>query len=167
MGGPGGFGKGPANPQAPQRTKMDKKTARGVLFRLCGYVIKYWYLFIPAILMTLLSNQLSLLGPKYSGIAIDAIANPDGVQFDIVSENIVKMIFCYGFSAILSYILASLMIFMGQKIVFTMRKQVFEKALRKKHLTKSRPIPIRNPLQRHAPESDCRSETPNTQAIKG
>ena len=120
MGGPGGFGKGPANPQAPHRTKMDKKTAKGVLFRLCGYVMKYWYLFIPSILMTLFSNQLSLLGPKYSGIAIDAIANPDGVQFDIVSQNIVKMIFCYGFSAILSYILASLMIFMGQKIVFTM-----------------------------------------------
>ena len=127
MGGPGGFGKGPVNPQAPKRTKMDKKTAKGVLFRLCSYVMKYWYLFIPAILMTLFSNQLSLLGPKYSGIAIDAIANPDGVQLGVVRENIVKMIFCYGFSAILSYILASLMIFMGQKIVFAMRKQVFEK----------------------------------------
>ncbi len=127
MGGPGGFNKENGNKQAPEKKKMDKKTARGVLFRLCGYVMKYWYLFIPAILMTLFSNQLSLLGPRYSGIAIDAIAHKDGVQFDVVKENIVKMILCYGLSAILSYVLASLMVFIGQKIVFTMRKQVFEK----------------------------------------
>ncbi len=130
MGGPGGFNRGNGNPQAPERKKMDRKTAKGVLLRLCGYIMKYWYLFIPAIIMTLLSNQLSLLGPRYSGIAIDAIADPLGVQFDVVTENIIKMIVCYGLSAVLSYVLASLMIFIGQKIVFTMRKQVFEKLTR-------------------------------------
>ena len=49
------------------------KDTKGILFRLGKYVLKEWPLFISAIIFTLLSNQLSLLGPKYSGAAIDAI----------------------------------------------------------------------------------------------
>ena len=77
--------------------------------------------------MTLFSNQLALLGPRFSGEAIDAIANKSGVNFDVVWTNVGKMLLCYALSAVLSYILASLMIFMSQRIVFTMRKQLFEK----------------------------------------
>ena len=77
--------------------------------------------------MTLFSNQLALLGPRFSGEAIDAIAYLGGVNFDVVWTNVGKMLLCYALSAVLSYILASLMIFMSQRIVFTMRKQLFEK----------------------------------------
>jgi len=123
-----GMGRMPQNNmgQFPNK-KLDKKAARGILIRLLGYIMKYWYLFIPAIIMTIFSNQLALLGPKYSGEAIDAIASPGGVQFNLVWMNISKMIICYVLSALLSYILASLMVLTGQKIVFLMRKQVFEK----------------------------------------
>ena len=44
-----------------------------------------------------------------------------------LSINIVKMIICYGVSAILSYGLSVLMIKLSQKIVYAMRKQLFEK----------------------------------------
>ena len=108
-------------------TEQPKKDVKGIFFRLCGYVMKYWYLFVPAVIFTLLSNQLALLGPKYSGDAIDAIALPGGVDFDIVKSSTVKMLICYIASAILSYILGLIMIWMSQKIVFTMRKQLFEK----------------------------------------
>ncbi|MBQ4109380.1 MAG: ABC transporter ATP-binding protein [Clostridia bacterium] len=91
--------------------------------------MKYWYLFIPSIVMTLFSNQLSLLGPKYSGEAIDAIANISGVDFTAVQKNIILMLICYIFSAVLSYLLAVLMIYISQKIVYTMRCQLFEKLL--------------------------------------
>lgn len=77
--------------------------------------------------MTLLSNQLSLLGPKYSGEAIDAIAVSGGINFNLVWQSIMKMLLCYLISAVLSYILASLMIYLSQRIVYTMRKQLFEK----------------------------------------
>ena len=107
--------------------KLDRKTAKSVFIRLFGYVMHYWYLFIPAVLLTFLSNQLALLGPKYSGDAVDAISNAAGVDFSAVQYNVVRMLICYVASAILSYILASLMIFLSQKIVYTMRKQVFEK----------------------------------------
>ncbi len=110
-----------------ERKKLDAKTTKSILVRLLGYVMKYWHLFIPAVIMTLLSNQLSLLGPKYSGEAIDAIALKSGVNFSLVQQNIVKMIICYVLSAVLSYVLALLMIYIGQKIVYTMRKQLFEK----------------------------------------
>jgi len=66
------------------------------------------------------------MGPKYSGDAIDALAG-ESVNFAIVKENVLKMLVCYLVSALLSYILSVIMINMSQRIVYTMRKQVFEK----------------------------------------
>ena len=111
----------------PKAKKMDRRTAKSIFFRLCGYVFSYWYLFVPAVVFTLLSNQLSLLGPMYSGEAIDALSAAAGVDFDTVWVNAVRMIACYVASAILSYVLSVIMIHMGQKIVYTMRRQLFEK----------------------------------------
>ncbi len=104
-----------------------EKVRIGTLWRLLTYVLKSWPLFILAVIMTLLSNQLALLGPKYSGEAIDAIANPNGVNFSIVFDNVVKMIVCYAASAILSYVLSVIMINISQRVVYRMRKQLFEK----------------------------------------
>lgn len=113
--------------QGGPEKKLDRKTAQSVILRLGGYMIKHWPLFIAAILLTLISNQLSLLGPKYSGDAIDAIAAAEGVNFAAVWPNVIKMAVCYGLSAILSYMLAVTMIHLSQKIVYTMRRQLFEK----------------------------------------
>ncbi len=113
--------------QTGERQKLDRKTARSVMLRLGGYMLKHWPLFITAIILTLVSNQLSLLGPKYSGDAIDAIAAAGGVKFDLVWPSVIKMAVCYGLSAILSYLLAVTMIQLSQKIVYTMRRQLFEK----------------------------------------
>ena len=110
-----------------EKKKVKKRSVKGTFIRLCGYILKYWYIFVPAVVFTLLSNQLALLGPKYSGFAIDAIALPGGVDFDAVKDSILKMLVCYVASAILSYVLSVLMTYMSQKIVYTMRKQLFEK----------------------------------------
>lgn len=111
----------------PHEPKLDKKSRRGIMIRLGGYIAKYWPLFLLAIAFTLISNQLSLLGPKYSGNAIDAIAAESGVDFDAVKINVIKMLICYALSAVMSYILAVIMTLLSQKIVCTMRKQLFEK----------------------------------------
>ena len=110
-----------------QKNNKDKKSQTSILLRLGKYVFKYWPLFLAAIIFTLVSNHLALLGPSYSGDAIDAVAHPDGVQFDAVWSNVCKMLACYVISAILSYGLAVIMIHLSQKIVYTMRKQLFEK----------------------------------------
>ena len=104
-----------------------KKSKKGLFLRLSKYVLQQWPLFIIALFLTLGANQLSLLGPKYSGAAIDAIALEQGVDFPTVWENIAFMLACYVISALLSYVLSVVMIHLSQKIIYKMRKQVFEK----------------------------------------
>ena len=109
-------------------TKNTKpKNKKGVFLRLSKYVLGQWPLFIVAVLLTLGSNQLSLLGPRYSGAAIDAIELAGGVNFAAVWENVWWMLGCYVLSALLAYILSVVMIHLSQRIIYKMRKQVFEK----------------------------------------
>ncbi len=109
------------------KKKLTPKETRAVIFRLGKYVFRQKFLFITAIIFTLLSNQLALMGPEYSGNALDAIAEEGGVSFPLVFENVIKMILCYALSACLSYILAVIMIRLSQRIVKTMRRELFEK----------------------------------------
>ena len=111
----------------PSLTNNKQKSKKGIFIRLSKYVLQQWPLFIIAVLLTLGSNQLSLLGPRYSGAAIDAIELEGGVNFQAVWENVLRMLGCYVISAILSYILAVIMIHLSQRIIYKMRKQVFEK----------------------------------------
>ena len=104
-----------------------KKSRKGIFIRLSKYVLGQWPLFILALCLTLGANQLSLLGPKYSGAAIDAIEGVGGVNFDAVWKNVGFMMGCYVISAVLSYLLAVVMINLSQRIIYKMRKQVFEK----------------------------------------
>ena len=109
--------------------KETPKSKKGIFLRLSRYVLQQWPLFITALLLTLGANQLSLLGPKYSGAAIDAIELESGVDFPTVWENIIFMISCYVISALLSYVLSVVMINLSQRIIYKMRKQVFEKLM--------------------------------------
>ncbi len=113
--------------KSKENNTVHKRDNKGIMIRLGRYVISQWHLFIPAVIFTLLSNQLSLLGPRYSGAAIDAIESVSGVDYPVVWENVIKMIICYAASAVLSYVLAVVMIHLSQKITYKMRKELFEK----------------------------------------
>ena len=108
-------------------TFQSKTSKKGIFLRLSKYVLQQWHLFIPALLLTLGANQLSLLGPRYSGAAIDAIELESGVDFPTVWENVTAMLGCYLISALLSYFLSVVMINLSQRIIYKMRRQVFEK----------------------------------------
>ncbi|MBE6899774.1 MAG: ABC transporter ATP-binding protein [Ruminococcaceae bacterium] len=108
-------------------TENKPKNTKGILIRLGKYVLNEWPLFFSAVIFTLLSNQLSLIGPKYSGAAIDAISLSGGSDLAAVWENVIRMAVCYALSAILAYFLAVIMVHLSQKIVYRMRKQLFEK----------------------------------------
>jgi len=108
-------------------TKTKPKSKKGIFIRLSKYVLQQWPLFIVALALTLGSNQLSLLGPRYSGAAIDAIELESGVDFTAVWHNVAYMLGCYVISALLSYVLSVVMINLSQRIIYKMRKQVFEK----------------------------------------
>ena len=109
------------------KTTMHKRDNKKIMIRLSGYILKQWHLFFLAVVLTLLSNQMSLLGPRYSGAAIDAITLPSGVAFPTVWENVIKMVICYAGSAIIAYFLSIIIVYLSQRIVYIMRKQVFEK----------------------------------------
>ncbi len=104
-----------------------KHRKRGIFLRLSKYVLQQWPLFLLALALTLGANQLSLLGPRYSGAAIDAIEFTSGVDFPTVWKNIGLMLGCYLISALLTYVLSVVMIRLSQRIIYKMRKQVFEK----------------------------------------
>ena len=110
-----------------KNTKQKHKA--GIFIRLSQYVLEQWPLFILALGLTLCSNQLSLLGPRYSSAAIDAIELESGVDFAAVWENIARMLGCYVLSALLAYVLSVVMIRLSQRIIYKMRKQVFEKLM--------------------------------------
>lgn len=123
----GPMGRGAGKIGAPQYQKLDKKTTGKIIRRLGKYILASWPLFIVAIALTLVSNQLALMGPMFSGDAIDAITANGGVDFNTVYKNIGYMIICYLSSAIMTYCLSLIMIRISQRIIYTMRRQVFEK----------------------------------------
>ena len=108
----------------PERKKIGK---RGIFIRLSKYVLQQWPLFITALCLTLGANMLSLMGPRFSGAAIDAIELKAGVDFPTVWHNVALMLACYAISAVLSYVLSVVMINLSQRIIYKMRRQVFEK----------------------------------------
>ncbi len=131
-GGRGGDPRAQSNPNhmsAP--TKQDAKTRTRIMGRLMRYMLKYWPIVIVALAFTLLSNQLALMGPNYLGDALDAIVNEKGLPVEealgIVWYNFYGMLICYAVSAVLSYILTVVMVNLSQRIIYTMRKQLFEK----------------------------------------
>lgn len=99
-----------------------------VLLRLWEYIYEYKWMLALAAFLTITSNLLSLVWPKLSGLAIKAIEpGKDAVDFNTVFYYCVLMvIFCVASSG-LSYLLSRLMINLSQKIVFKMRKDVFNK----------------------------------------
>ena len=108
-------------------TPKNERRKKGIFLRLSKYVLLQWPLFLVALILTLGANQLSLMGPKYSGAAIDAIELTSGVDFPTVWKNVGFMLGCYVISALLSYVLSIVMIQLSQRIIYKMRRQVFEK----------------------------------------
>lgn len=110
-------------------SKTDKpKDTKYVLRRLWSYVYQYKWMLFLAIVLTIASNMLALIGPMLSGYAIDAIQLGKGmVVFKTVFHYAFYMILFYLASSILSYLLAILMIRLSQRIVRKMREDVFTK----------------------------------------
>jgi len=108
---------------------MDKpRDRKKVLLRLWTYIAAHKWMALGAVLLTVGSNLLALLGPYLSGKAIDSIGmGPGEADFPSVLLYCALMIGFYILSSALSYGLSILMIHLSQKIVYKMRKQVFDR----------------------------------------
>ena len=106
---------------------MNKKS---VLLRLLRYMMRYKFLLLAALVLTIASNLFALVGPKLSGYAIDSIGiQAGGVDFPNVFRYCVLMVLFYLVSSILSYLLSVLMIYISRKVVYQMRKDIFNKLM--------------------------------------
>lgn len=105
-----------------QNVKTSKKR---LLLRLWQYLGHNRVLIVGALLLSLATNILALIGPKLSGSAIDAIGiGPGECNFDLVIKYTVIMIVCYIISAIVSYIMTRVMIRLSRDVVYRMRRDV-------------------------------------------
>ena len=138
----GGFGGGPGSmmmgdPRAnknPNNTtrrgqKLDPQTRKRVLSRLAKYLFKHMGTVIIAFIFMLSANLLALVGPKLSGEAINAITGKGTVDFSIITNKVSLLILCYAGSALLSPGLALTLVRLGQKITYTLRKDIFNHLL--------------------------------------
>lgn len=114
-----------------QNQKYEKpKNRKGTMLRLGAYMMKYKFMLLFALALTVGSNVMALIGPMLSGYAIDAIELGEGkVDFPRVFYYAGLMVVFYLFSSLLSYALAVLMINISRKVVYRMRHDVFHRLL--------------------------------------
>ena len=106
---------------------QDKKKT---LLRLGKYLMQHKFMLFIAILLTVSGNVFSLIVPRLSGNAIDAIGLSKGeADFPKVFYYCTLMIIMYILSALFSYTLSVLMVNLSQKIIYRMRKDLSDKLL--------------------------------------
>ena len=133
MGGPGMMGGGHHGrmsrmERSGDRRQFEKKKVpvKKLLKRLWQYIGKHRRLVILALLLSITSSILGLIGPKLSGRAINAIVGKGDVQFPIVYKCAIWMLICYVSSSLLSYILHAVMLRLSRSVSRQMRQDVFE-----------------------------------------
>ncbi len=120
--------RGPGGRRGPSGAMDKPQNRKKVLLRLWTYILAHKWMALGALALTVSGNLLALLGPALSGKAIDAIGmGPGEADFPTVFLYCGLMIGFYILSSAISYGLSILMIHLSQKIVYQMRRQVFEK----------------------------------------
>jgi len=121
-----------ARPEDVVVGNVSKKKLK-VLLRLGRYMIHAKWGYLAALALSVLSNLLSLIGPKLSGYAIDAIGIESGkVDFDTVVFYCILMLIAYMVSSLTAYGLQLVMINLSRGIVRRMREDIFAKLMKMK-----------------------------------
>ena len=117
-------------PPVGSRGKIEKpKDAKGTLRRILQYMTVYRYVLLALLLCTFASNIGNLLGPSFAGKAIGAAVGQGQVDFDTVAYYAKCMLAAYLFSNILSFLVNQVMMRMGRRVAYKMRKDVFDKLM--------------------------------------
>ena len=98
-----------------------------ILKRLWTYMQPHLWGLVLAAALSILGNVIGLVGPRLSGRAIDAILGISGVDFPNVFRYALLMVGCYVFSGVMTYVLSLLMIRISRSIVFSMRRDAFDR----------------------------------------
>lgn len=109
--------------------KLSGERRKAVLVRLWHYLKQMKKPFIFIITMVIIGNILSLIGPKLTEPAINAI-KPGNVDFPTVFRFAGLMVLCYLLSAIVTMIHTYAMAKVSKKITFNIRRDLFNKLSR-------------------------------------
>ena len=101
-----------------------------LLKRMWQYMGRNRLMIVLAVLLSAASSLLSLYGPKLSGQAINAITDPNGIDFKVVLTCAAWMAGCYILSAGFSYLLQYVMIRLSRRVAKQMRHDIFENLTR-------------------------------------
>ena len=107
-----------------------KKNRAKLLKRMWQYMGRNRLMIVLAVLLSAASSLLSLYGPKLSGQAINAITDPNGVNFRVVLTCAAWMAGCYLLSSGFSYLLQYVMIRLSRRVAKQMRHDIFENLTR-------------------------------------
>ena len=111
-------------------TKKPKDT-RGTLRRILSYLASYRWIIAVILLLSVVSNVLSLLGPSFAGSAInEASAGAGKVNFDRVYYYAKRMLLVYVASSLMTVSINILMTFISKRIARKMRRDVFQKLMK-------------------------------------
>lgn len=111
-------------------TKKPKDT-RGTLRRILSYLASYRWIIAVILLLSVVSNVLSLLGPSFAGSAInEASAGVGRVNFDRVYYYAKRMLLVYVASSLMTVSINILMTFISKRIARKMRRDVFQKLMK-------------------------------------
>lgn len=116
----------------PQRNakKEKPKDTKGTFLRILRYVSSYRYALLLILILCLISNILSLLGPSLAGNAIaEAEAGVGKVNFANVYHYAKLMLLVYIASSLMTLVINFLMTNIGRRIACQMRTDVFSKLM--------------------------------------
>ena len=113
-----------------RRFEAKKINVGALLKRLWRYLGRNRLLLVLAMVLSVSSSVLSLLGPKFSGKAINAIESGAKlglgmIDMDVVVESVIWMAVCYIAAALLSYMLHVVVLRMSRSVAKQMRHDVF------------------------------------------
>lgn len=107
------------------------KRQKHTIWRLGTYLMRDKGLLALAVFMTMASNAFSLVGPMLCGYAVDAIElGPGAVDFARVFYFARWMVLFYVAAAVLSYLLSVLMVTISRRVVYQMRRDLFDRLLK-------------------------------------
>lgn len=105
--------------------------ASTILAGLWRYLARYKLSLFLAMILGIVCNLLALVGPKLSGHAIDAIRPGAGaVDFQSVFHYASLMVAFYAGSALLSYVLAAMLVRLGRDVVYSLRRDAYARLMR-------------------------------------
>ncbi len=111
------------------------KNFRGTLKKLFGYLANFKWMIATVVVCAIISTIFNIVGPQilgnittqiYTGV-MEMIAGTGGIDFGIIGKTVLILLSIYIISTAFSYIQAFVMVGVGQKFTYRLRKGISQK----------------------------------------